>query len=57
MTGFAVLVATGRSAVASFFMQLGQGATLPFTLAPIPVRGTCRGKRTGRTLCRVVDRP
>jgi hypothetical protein len=57
VTGFSVLVATGRPAVASFFMQLGQSATPPFTLVPIPVRGMCRGRRTGRTLCRFVDRP
>jgi DNA-binding NarL/FixJ family response regulator len=37
MTGFSVLLATGRPAVASFFMQLGQSATPPFTVAPIPV--------------------
>ena len=57
VTGFSVLLATGRPAVASFFMQLGHSATPPFTLAPIPVRGMCRGRRTGRTLCRLVDRP
>jgi len=37
MAGFSVLLATGRPAVASFFIQLGQSATPPFTVAPIPV--------------------
>ena len=57
MTGVAVLLATGRPAVASAFMQLGHSATPPFTVAPIRVRGRCRGRRTGRTLCRLVDWP
>ena len=57
VTGFAVLVATGRPAVASIFKQLGQSATPPFTLALIPGCGMCRGRGTGRTLCRFVDRP
>jgi DNA-binding NarL/FixJ family response regulator len=37
MARFSVLLATGRPAVASFFIQLGQSATPPFTVAPIPV--------------------
>ena len=37
MAGFSVLLASGRPAVVSFFIQLGQSATPPFTVAPIPV--------------------